>query len=455
MEQLQQLFKIQISPDQLQAELWYNEPDKETKEQEIEITEDMLTAFIKNNNVLFGLIPANIKQAAEHIKETEFPIVIAKGIAKTDGKDGVIKYSYDTTTEVDRSGGWDFREVMRIPAVKENEKLAVIIPPSEGKNGRSVLDKEIKAKPGKPVRMRPGKNVRFDPEEMTFYAEAEGQVSVGHAKLNVFNVYEIPEDISMKTGNIDFLGNVVIKGNVPTGFSIKATGDIKVFGLVEGASLHAGGSVFVSEGLAGLKNGLIEADEDVHIGYINQGNVIAGNDIFVEHSILHSECSANGEICCKNGNIIGGTLSAGKTITSKDVGNRMNTPTELSFGVNKKLFDLQLSLEKEKSDQEENLKKLHFLSDRLGKADNQDTKTRVMGLKLRKSIELTNEKIKEINEELESINVNLGAIEESYLEVKATLYSSTAISFGKYRRTIDRNYDNVTVRMENNEIVIR
>lgn len=454
MEDLHQFFKIHISPDQLQAELWYNEPNKEVQ-QELEITEDLLNEFIKGNNVLFGLIPANIKQAAEHFKTAKFPITIAKGIAKADGEDGVLKYSYDMTTEVDRSLGWDFREVMRIPAVKEDEKLAVIIPPTEGKDGRSVLDKEIKAKPGKPVRMRPGKNVRFDPETLTFYAEAEGQVSVSHAKLNVFNVYEIPEDISMKTGNVDFLGNVVIKGNVPTGFSIKATGDIKVFGLVEGATLNAGGSVFVSEGLAGLKNGLIEADQDVHIGYINQGNVIAGNDIFVEHSILHSECSANGEICCKDGNIIGGTLSAGKSITSKDVGNRMNTPTELSFGVNKKLYDQQVTLEKSKVEQKENLKKLYFLAEKLGQKENQDTKTRIMGLKLRNSIEMTNKKITEIDEELDSLNVNLGAIDESFLEVKSTLFSSTAITFGKYRRTIDRNYDNVIVRMENNEIVIR
>src|SRR5699024_1851320 len=110
--------------------------------------------------------------------------------------------------------------------------------------------------------------------------------------LHVHNVYEVHEDISLKVGNIDFLGNVVIRGDVPTGFTVKATGDVKVFGIVEAATIEVGGSIYISEGMAGLKTGTLIAKEDVYIGYINQGNVEAQNNIYVDNSILHSICNA-------------------------------------------------------------------------------------------------------------------------------------------------------------------
>lgn len=84
---------------------------------------------------------------------------------------------------------------------------------------------------------------------------------------------------------------------------------MKVFGIVEGAEISAGGSVFVSEGIAGLQKGFVVAQEDVHAGYINQGNTEAGRDLFVENSILHSHCVAKNDMRCQKGNIVGGVMS--------------------------------------------------------------------------------------------------------------------------------------------------
>ncbi len=95
----------------------------------------------------------------------------------------------------------------------------------------------------------------------------------------------------------------------------------------------------VSEGIAGLKIGRIEAGEDVHIGYVNQGIIKAGNNIYVENSIMHSECTAINDIILRRGNIVGGIISAGGAIIANNVGNRMNTKTNLSFGMDYKLFE--------------------------------------------------------------------------------------------------------------------
>src|SRR5699024_7083456 len=110
--------------------------------------------------------------------------------------------------------------------------------------------------------------------------------------IEVHEVYQVDETLSMKTGNLDFVGSIVIRSDVPTGYIVRAGGDIKVFGIVEAAEVHAGGSLFISEGLAGLQKGTITAGGDIHIGYINQGKAEAGDSIYVENSILHSECIA-------------------------------------------------------------------------------------------------------------------------------------------------------------------
>src|SRR5699024_8699333 len=126
-------------------------------------------------------------------------------------------------------------------------------------------------------------------------------------------------------------------------------------------TIIAEGSVTVSEGIAGLKTGTIEAGEDVQIGYINQGIIRARNNILVENSIMHSECTAENDIICNRGNIVGGIVSAGGAIKANNVGNRMNTQTSLSFGMDYKLFERQRELESDLAKSVENKEKLTIL----------------------------------------------------------------------------------------------
>src|SRR5699024_2662711 len=143
------------------------------------------------------------------------------------------------------------------------------IPPTTGEVGRTVYNTMIKGSSVKPVYKKQGKNVTFDKETSTFYASKSGQVSVVNDVIHVYDVYEVSEDLSLKIGNIDFVGTVRIHGNMPTCFRMYATGDIKVYGLGEGSELISGGSIYVAGGIAGFKRGVIKAEKDVPLGYIN------------------------------------------------------------------------------------------------------------------------------------------------------------------------------------------
>src|SRR5690625_5806925 len=80
---------------------------------------------------------------------------------------------------------------MRIPSVKENDTLAKLTPPTDGKDGRTVTDEVIPAKRGKPYHIRPGKNVKFNDSDQTLYAILDGQVVINQNIIEVQPVFEV------------------------------------------------------------------------------------------------------------------------------------------------------------------------------------------------------------------------------------------------------------------------
>src|SRR5699024_1948430 len=328
MKNFDERFSIELSDNCMVAKLHYNE----TKQLDFDI--EKFKHWLFDKGITSGIDESVMDAIAHDFNNLEFPIIIAHGKQAQDGNDGKIKYEIDIANQVlDRTETYDFREVMKIPIVKKGDALAHIIPTTDGMNGYDVLGKELMAKPGKPKHMLAGGQVSFNSDHNTFYAMADGQIQLMNDKIQVQVVYEINESISMKTGNINFVGSIIIHGDVPSGYQIKAGGDVKIFGLVEAANITAGGSIFISEGFSGMKKGILKAGNDIQVGYINQGMAQANHNIFVENSILHSECIAYNSLMSKNGNIIGGSLSAGRLIEARDVGNRLNTKTEILFGL--------------------------------------------------------------------------------------------------------------------------
>lgn len=456
MKTLNEVFQVHVTADKMTANIDLRDLEHEDIK-ELKFTKDQILEYLKQQKIQFGIRYDSIEKIIETFPNTNFPLVIAEGIDKKDGEPGDITYHFDTSTEVDRTENWDFRDVMRIPTVSAGEKLATLTPPTKGEDGTTVYGTKIKARPGKPALLRPGKNVTFNENDQTFTSNVNGQVSIIDHRIHVLDVYEVHESISMKIGNIDFPGTVVIRGDVPTGFTIKAAGDIKIFGLVEAASIIAEGSVTISEGIAGLKIGRIEAGENVYIGYVNQGIIKAENNIFVENSIMHSECTARNDIICNRGNIVGGIVSAGGAIIANNIGNRMNTKTNLSFGMDYKLFSRQKELHEQMTKLRENKEKLLMLQSNFANKDKAslDSRQRITLLRLQYSLEKVNEQMEDIVNELEDINATLGNVDRAYLKVKGTIYPNVTVSFGKYERKIEKEFVNVTIVTDKNEIVIR
>ena len=86
-----------------------------------------------------------------------------------------------------------------------------------------------------------GKNTEISEDGTQLVASIAGSVDFTGNVFQVKPVLEVPGDVDFSTGNINFLGDVNIRGNVLSGFTVRAMGNVRVEGVVEaGSSVEAG-----------------------------------------------------------------------------------------------------------------------------------------------------------------------------------------------------------------------
>lgn len=451
MESLHEYFKLEITKDKTVAKL-----DIKKDISELTLDEQLILSFLDEHQIIFGIDNELVEQLAVNHERLTFPVTIAKGLVPINGQDGQITYLSEQNEELELEEKRDFRDVKKIPVVKKGEKIAVISTPTLGKNGRDIFNQEVSARPGKPVRVRAGKNVVYDNQENIFYATKDGQLSIQNKVIHVYDTYELTTDMSLKTGNLKFIGSIIIRGNVPSGYRVEAEGDVYIYGLVEAAYIEAKGNIVITEGVAGLRKGTLISGGNTTVGYVNQAIIDAGADIIVHHSIMHSHCVAKDHIVCETGNIIGGLCTAGKTIITKDVGNRMDTKTELALGNYKKEIDIEAQLQKDRNKKLEQLDKLRKLGDKLqdkqGSTQGLTAKERIILLKQRNASLQTQQELQEIEAHLSNLADKINEDVDVRLYVKGTMYPNTELNFGKYKKIITIPYKFTQVYLQDGEI---
>ncbi|MCM3175318.1 FapA family protein [Paenibacillus sp. MER 99-2] len=441
---LEQCLSIILSEDKSMA---YLEISK--MEEGFTCTLDELEQYIDSKGIKYGILRDALLSFASH-PETYLnsQCKIAEGIAAVAGEDGYIKVlvgmddSNERRPQESEDGTVDYKEVTRLNNVRAGQIIAERIPPMDGIVGRAVTDVEIPFRPGKEARFKVGKNVVVNPDGTAMYAALDGLVTKTEGnKLNVFPVYEINGDVDYNVGNIDFVGTVVIRGNVLTGFKVKAAGDIRVVGGVEGAELEAGGSVEITGGIIGYNKGLVHAEHNVKCSFIQEGNVDAGEDVLVSQSIMHSNIRAGREVICAGtkGLIVGGSIQAGEKVSARIVGNGMSTVTSIEVGVLPRLRNELNDLRKvirEQMDSLDKTKKALTLLDQLAAAGQLSPDKMSMRIKLtatQKSAMRLNDETKtrifEIEKALEDTS-------RARVDILKMIYGGSKIVIGRYTKFI-------------------
>ena len=308
-----------------------------------DISVETYLSFLRNNRVVYGVNEEYLRDFADRPIYKE-KVVIAEGLRPVNGQDSSIQYNFETDQariklREGSNGRIDFKDLNIIKNVVENQPLARKIPPEQGRIGRTVTGKVIPAKNGRDIPLPLGKNVHVGEDGDVIIADINGQVVLSGGKINVEPVYTVQGDVNLKTGNIIFLGTVIINGNVEDGFSIKAAGNIEVNGTVAKAELDAEGDVIVHQGITGKSTGTVRAGRSIWARFIENAVVEAGNMVVVSDGVINSQVDAFKRIICrgKRAHIVGGRLRASEEINAKILGSPTSgTETICEVGIDPK-----------------------------------------------------------------------------------------------------------------------
>ena len=416
---------------------------------------------LKNAGIIFGIDHGVIKKRIDEQFPGE-PFTVAEAEMPTDGEDGKVNYFFNTEgskkLSILEDGSVDFKNLDLIQNVEAGQLLAELIPPSAGVPGTNVMGEVLEQKPGKYPSFRAGKNVVLSEDGFKMTAEIDGQALLRDGKILVSPVYEVPANVDNTTGNVRFKGKVIVKGNVKSGFTIEADGDIEVHGVVEGAVLRSNGSIFLNRGVQGNNQAELYCKDDLIAKYIENTKISAGGNIEAD-CILHSIASSKKKIIIKGkrGLIVGGVIKAGEEIDAKLIGSSMGTLTKIEVGVDpeiKEKYDQARAKLKETIKNLDNLKKTIEILNKMSKNMPLPTDKKEMLVRSVKTYEVLKDQQVHTQESIESMTKKMEHANKGKIHVLSTIHPGVKITIYNATKHI---YDDVamsTLYYKEGDIVI-
>lgn len=324
---------VKVSLDRMKATCRFFPPSFGGNEMNIQ---DIISE-LNRYNIIFGINQETIMSYVQDRKYNH-DYIFAEGIPPKIGHDGRIQYFFNTNPSLRpkhyEDGSVDYRDLNTICHVEEGELLARLIPEDAGAPGKDICGRDIPTRSVKSCELKYGQNITLSGDGTELYSAVTGHVSLVDGQVFVSDVFEVPADVDNSIGNINYSGNVHVKGSVRSGFTIQATGDVIVEGVVEDALIEAEGQIIVKRGIHGKNKGILKADGNIIIPFIENAKVFAGG--YVETgSIIYSEVNAANDVMVidRKGFIAGGVIRAGGKVESMIIGSEMGASTRIEVGI--------------------------------------------------------------------------------------------------------------------------
>ncbi|KAB3535855.1 FapA family protein [Alkaliphilus pronyensis] len=424
-------------------------------------TLDSLKEEIDQYGIKYGISDEQLLYLINN-KLTEVFVPIARGKDPVNGIDGKVIYHFDTSKVfkpvVLEDGTVDHKTLNLVKNVKKGDLLAEIIPPTEGVIGYDVMGRELKPKQGKEARYKAGKNTVEGEDSLKLYSSTDGQVSIEDGKITVSEVYNIIGNVDNSTGNINFNGSVVVKGNVKSGFVIRAEGNIEVHGVVEGATLIAKGDILLNRGVQGNYQCYLECNGNLIAKYIENAKIKCNGNLQAD-CILHSEVFTKGKILLtgKKSLVVGGDIKAGEELRTKTIGSHMGTITKIEVGADPeeraKLEEMRIErneLEKNLS----NLKKTIDLLSRISKTSQLPKSKQEVYVKSIKTYEFLLNKHEKLVESYNLLEAKIHSASRGKVHVSDTIYPGVKVTILNATRHFNDEAQNCTLYKKEGDVTI-
>jgi len=300
-------------------------------------------------------------------------VLIAEGILPKNGFDAKILFEVDISS-AERTHNiadkpitaLDLKDVIQI---RKGDLIAQKLPAAKGLPGTTLKGETIDFHPND-LDLPVGNNTKVSPDGLSLTSTASGILEYRDGLVSIQETLEINSDVGYNTGNIEFLGNLKINGDVKPGFKLEADGDIEIMGCSEGANLISRkGSIKVLLGILGKNKSKIIAARNLEAGFIQDAKITVGNNVIAGRYILNSDLNAEGciKVLDSEGTIRGGKISSKDSIQAKVAGSTNMIPTRLKVGKNldsktlKRVLEIDRHIEELTKQENMNSRQVQFI----------------------------------------------------------------------------------------------
>ena len=422
------------------------------------MTVDEIKNDLKYNQIE---VDPDIDEINVFLKEKKYctDYVLARGIPVTPGTDGYVEYLFDTDPvarpRTNEDGSVDFHALNSVRACKEGQVLARLHKEVPGQPGKNVFGEIMMANSVKSASIRHSKGSTLS-EDGVLTSDTNGHVSLTDGMVFVSSVLELA-NVDVSTGDIEYDGNLLVQGNITTGYKVNVTGDVEVRGVIEAAQINAGGQVTVAKGINGMEKGSIKAGHSVIAKYINSAEVESGGMIHSE-LVLNSKISAKDSIVVegRKGFITGGTARAGSKIEAKTIGSDMGGTTSVEVGIDPTLKARKAKLLKDNEEIRATLARtepvLLATVDRLKRGDKLPPDQLKKMQELNKAIQAQKGTLQRNNEELEELELSFDNDTIAEVVVTGVAYAGTRITVSDSSLTLKKDYHYCRFRREGADV---
>nr|WP_320017544.1 flagellar assembly protein A [uncultured Desulfobacter sp.] len=298
------------------------------------LTLKSIKIFLRDNQVVSGLrADQEILSWIEKATETSPAFAVAEGKAPVFSKNAEIRYhfkeDYLQPGKLKEDGTIDFTDRGKIPFVKKDTFLAAKIDPVQGVPGKDVSGQQIPVPEPEDLIFEAGPGARMDKAGGKIYADTDGQPSLNAlGKVSVLSELEINGDVDFQSGNVDFEGNLLVKGSIKEGFTVKAAS--LTCNQIEGGRIELSGNLNCSAGIINAK--LIAVNGTIQAKYVNNSVVDSFGDMIIQKEIVDSKIQISGRLINPRGSILSSKICAKGGIEIGNVGTEVSTPSTLTVG---------------------------------------------------------------------------------------------------------------------------
>ena len=321
-------FSIIIKDNGLSAQLTFEKND-------ITPSKEDILKKCKEMKISHGI---DLDLLLENLKFSSEPVIFAKCTKPKYDEKISLKWGVDLKDihkpNIDENDNANYKDLNQFIPLAKDQKIVSINKPIVKESGIDIFGNKIDFLPVNAF-FQVGNNITISEDKLSLIANIDGCLFIKSGVLHVDNVYQIRGDVDFHTGNIDFNGDVIIGGDVKSGFQIISKGNIYVNGTVESSDLRSNeGSVFIKNGIQGKNNCSIKAPKgSVFAGYVQNAKIECGSLFHAQNYVIDSTIKSKGIVDLSGGDgIIRGSEIISNIIKCNTIGSENSSSnSEVTF----------------------------------------------------------------------------------------------------------------------------